>query len=262
MEGTSSIVFEGLLVSPQLGSFWTEHSARATLPSWAACLPSVPDAWIDALGRWAAGRSKTYIRTYQKRVRFIQTNVAKRIKESADPHNLLDERALFVEFTAHLGKLGVEETLVANWVGAFEVYRPNRSTACLQVADASSDAEESAEEIEDCGLDEVVSVGESDVEVAGVEAFSVKENLGIFVVSLRRQSKQRRCLHRIGSCYRVPGKDYLQYEVLTSEFPASSKFDVMCKDCKLHSGTKEASSSSSSSSGSSASSSGSPSQSS
>ena len=39
--------------------FWSEHSARACLPLWVACLAKFPKDWLDHLGRWSGGRSET-----------------------------------------------------------------------------------------------------------------------------------------------------------------------------------------------------------
>ena len=250
----SIALVEGMLVDPYLGSYWSEHSARATLPSWAACLSAVPDAWIDSLGRWAAGKSKTYIRTYQKRVKFIQANVAKRVRGSMDPHGLLNEEMLFVEMATYIGNLGADEDRVAQAVGGFDVFHLDHAKLSLGADEEGAGMEDIVEEdaVDTCNVDELLC--ESDAEVSEVaeeiaigNAFDVKKNLGVYVVSLGGKQRRRRCLHRVGSCYRVPGKDYLRFDVLSMEVPAVTEFDVMCKDCKLHSMVEVASSSASSS---------------
>ena len=42
--------------------FWSEHSERATLPSWCGCLPQFPASWLDVLGV-SGGRAPTCART-------------------------------------------------------------------------------------------------------------------------------------------------------------------------------------------------------
>ncbi len=51
---------------------------------------------------------------------------------------------------------------------------------------------------------------------------------------LRRSIRARsgfRVLHRVGSCYRRPGLDYLEYESHGGSLPAAHRFDAACKLC-------------------------------
>ena len=41
-------------------AFWTAHSDRATLPSWAASVATIPDAWLEDSGRWSSRSSHGY----------------------------------------------------------------------------------------------------------------------------------------------------------------------------------------------------------
>ena len=53
---------DGKLVPIYLAKFWTEHSPRAGLPSWAAALGMGKDI-IDRLGRWRAVAGAEYVGT-------------------------------------------------------------------------------------------------------------------------------------------------------------------------------------------------------
>ena len=88
--GAYSKLERSLFSFPSL-SFWAEHSGRATLPSWAACVTSLPSEWIDFLGRWGADKSAGYTRTHLHRVGIIQAQVAASLRHSDDPHELVDE---------------------------------------------------------------------------------------------------------------------------------------------------------------------------
>ena len=61
-------------------------------------------------------------------------------------------------------------------------------------------------------------------------AASAGPSLGSYVVSLHSRSRFRR-LHRVGDCWRRPGLDFLDYEVLGADMPDSSSYDAACKDC-------------------------------
>ena len=40
-----------------------------------------------------------------------------------------------------------------------------------------------------------------------------------------------RTFHRLGSCYALPGVDYLRHEYLGDTFPPVASFDAICKLC-------------------------------
>ena len=61
-------------------------------------------------------------------------------------------------------------------------------------------------------------------------AASAGPSLGSYVVSLHSRSRFRR-LHRVGDCWRRPGLDFLDYEVLGADLPDSASYDAACKDC-------------------------------
>ena len=95
--------------------------------------------------------------------------------------------------------------------------------------------------VEPCPVDRVASAdasSSSEPEDAAEESSSrlvagevVREEvLGKYVVCLRRNGSQR-ILHRVGSCYRLPGRDYSNFEVLGEEHPLPEKYKCMCGDC-------------------------------
>ena len=43
--------------------------------------------------------------------------------------------------------------------------------------------------------------------------------------------KGRRTLHKLGSCFMVPGIDYFRYSYVGPTQPASSRYDAICKSC-------------------------------
>ena len=51
-----------------------------------------------------------------------------------------------------------------------------------------------------------------------------------FVISITRAGKHRK-LHHMGSCHRIPGTDYHEYEVLGDRVPSEKEVDSICKNC-------------------------------
>ena len=51
-----------------------------------------------------------------------------------------------------------------------------------------------------------------------------------YVGSISAKTKVRR-LHFLGACHRVPGLDYLDFELLGSEVPDCSLYDAYCAQC-------------------------------
>ena len=108
---------ESPLLDASLVNFWTEHSARATLPSWCACFHQFPSSWLDLLGRWGTGRSATYIRTQQQRVKKMQDTVSSTVRvqlsgAALSEDSLFDSLAKWAQ-TAHVEKAQVDNTIVA-----------------------------------------------------------------------------------------------------------------------------------------------------
>ena len=65
-----------LMTLPHVVGFWHEHGGRATLPSIAACIPTILPEWLEELGNWSSKSSVAYVCTHLRKVAMIQTAVA------------------------------------------------------------------------------------------------------------------------------------------------------------------------------------------
>ena len=216
-----SIAVEGSrepLLVEDAARFWSEHSARSTLPSLATLCGSFPPEWLDLLGRWGARRSEVYVRTQLQRTVMIQNAVASRFRNNTFDPDLFGESDLLENLCRHLRSAGVSGDLIEAQVQRLSKFGRTVSAANLALADTSA-------ELEPLDMAPAAS-GNKDSRL--VEAEEVDVGLGIFVVSVRGQ---RRMLHFTGSCYRIPGKDYLKFEVFGDELPPSSFFSTRCKAC-------------------------------
>ena len=84
-----------MLISPEMGSFWTGHSARHTLPSWAAAA-GIGKEDRDYLGRWSYAKhgSQDYVLTSRQVVHRIQRAVCKFILEGLPQPGLVEEELM------------------------------------------------------------------------------------------------------------------------------------------------------------------------
>ena len=116
----------GPLLSAVAASYWTEHSQRATLVTWASMVGSFPTAWLDQLGRWGSDGSSGYDRSYRSRAQRIQERVAHEIRTAADPHDLLDEAEVFEALQAFLEARKVSSEEILPQMGRLHTISPHR----------------------------------------------------------------------------------------------------------------------------------------
>ena len=99
--------------------------------------------------------------------------------------------------------------------------------------DQAPEAETSSSDIDDDEAGGLGAVG------AAVDSGAPLKD-GTWVVSKKRNGNSL-TLHRVGSCWRIPGKHYARFEVLaTAEIdeanPDNPKFNNICQDCFKGSG--------------------------
>ena len=84
-----------MLIAPEMASFWTGHSARHTLPSWAAAA-GISKESRDYLGRWSYAKhgSQDYVLTSRQVVHRVQREVCKFILEGVPAPGLVEEELM------------------------------------------------------------------------------------------------------------------------------------------------------------------------
>lgn len=218
IDGVACTDKETKLLDVALMPFWTEHSARATLPSWVGCLAEFPVGWSDLLGRWGATRAEGYIRTHRQRVEKMQQAAAQKFKTAHDPHEALGEKDLFDQVASFLHHKGYTEADIKD-----QVTRLTVSPLCAMPVDVPEPSP--------------VSSGISDDEMAPVPSASglieqteLSSDIpeGTYVVSTAGSARR---LHQVGRCWRKPGVDYLSFMVLGSSPPDPSLYKTFCKFC-------------------------------
>ena len=231
-----------VLLTPGVEQFWSEHSERATLPSWVGCVESFPADWIDSLGRWSGGCSEGYVRTAKLRVRKMQHAVVERYRSSAEPGVDFGEDDIFVQLKAWMLSKGFSETVASDQVDRL-LTTPfsDRPPLPTEVAEESD-----AEELEE-GAETPVPLPLASSRLVIRDPEEQELELGSFLVSVQTKTRFRR-LHKLGECWRKPGVDYLEYEVLGLELPPAASYNAVCHQCFKKGEVNEAVTSSGSSS--------------
>ena len=213
--------------------FWTEHSSRATLPSWARAL-GVPKEVTDRLGYWAAGAesAETYIRTHRSLTGRVQSTAATFIREALSKNNkeeefpdifgekeVVDELKRFTEL-----KIGSAEKYVTRIKLPWAKVSPTR--ALLKYGWTIRDQQDEA--AEEKKARQATSQSSSEAEEADPTIKTPKT--AAWVITQPASKRQLGCLHVIGRCYRIPGLHYKKW-LEVSESVESTAFSSACKQC-------------------------------
>lgn len=103
---------EFLIVDDEVGSFWSEHSERVTMASWAGAL-KIPQEVIKRWGRWAPSVDEEYVKTTKKMVMEAQEQVAEKIKMYGLREDILGEEDVMRSLEQRLRERGVREEKIS-----------------------------------------------------------------------------------------------------------------------------------------------------
>jgi hypothetical protein len=199
------------LYPPEVALYWTEHSERNVLNSWAAVLGHSKDD-RDYIGRWVPEQSDDYMRTARAKVFAVQSQVSAAIRGAPDR---VDESRELERFREYLGKRleeGAAEQVYADINILDEQYGLRRDNTPTEVAEASETEE-----------------GEKERElIAVVEDEPLEETRARFVVCFGRKKGHAR-VHTIPGCWRRPGVDILHFEY-TDDLGGYEEL-TYCRDC-------------------------------
>mmetsp|Transcript_25222 Transcript_25222/g.40376 ORF Transcript_25222/g.40376 Transcript_25222/m.40376 type:complete len:674 (+) Transcript_25222:59-2080(+) len=197
--------------------FWTEHSDRATLPTWAAMI-GVSKEDADRLGRWQPSESEAYVRAARTVVLRVQDRVAVRIR-TAGKNDLTGEEELLEKLEEFLTRRGMPDEMIAEQLRRLRFHRTSEI-----LIGVSPPEEQICEDVE-----QVL------VEMEGAVPGTAEElplSHGALFVSLSRAGRPQ-TVHKVGSCWRRPGVDYKHYVALDEgelQSP-SSQFSKVCSEC-------------------------------
>ncbi|CAE8583543.1 unnamed protein product [Polarella glacialis] len=235
------------LLLPLAGAslFWTEHSERATINTWArAC--EVPEDVRKMMRRWQPSCEEGYLRNLRHLIESAQLKIASAIRIAiAGGGDILDEAQVLVDLEDHLemnwehteAELKDQVFRLTHFCSSFET---DFVSAGLEEAVADTflgiAASEEAEQQAFVDADIAGSVDGLLQEVSEDEGAGEKEvvpaggHLGKYFVSITGTARKRR-LHLGGECWRIPGRDYGEFERFEAVIPAQDKYHAICKQC-------------------------------
>ena len=227
-------------LTPAVARDWTPHSRRSFLPASTASL-GVQKSMRDFLGGWNAEGSDRYVRVANLRILNMHISVLS-VKTSGSDDPIAETESLreFVEF---LQSTPIADKQTSSLARAMETRLSFASAPLVHepetFADPSVDPYVEVEQ-------EMVPPSEPAKKKRGGHAQVRTAELGADPRSRRAElrssmrqghylcfsgKKGIRTLHRLGSCYALPGVDYLRYEYLGDAFPPVASFDAICKLC-------------------------------
>lgn len=263
-----------LITVPETSGFWSEHSERITVISWAAALEVDPDA-RKRWGRWKPTTDEEYAKTSQTMVMAAQKKVASQIRDGMTSPNLVEDAEILLELGRWLEERGIVEHQIDEQLKRLRL-RPGRrwrrgvdrlSDSDFELVEAmgevgaqdghvvddldsrppttpligEGDATEDEKSLGEVGASSPAAAAEEVLELARQlmdddgEEPSVSK--GTFVLSVVGRSK-RRTLHQIGACYRKPGVHYKEYLVIGDARPVLEKGERLCISPALGSAIK------------------------
>ena len=221
---------EFLIVDDEVGSYWSEHSERVTMASWAGAL-KIPQEVIKRWGRWAPSVDEEYVKTTKKLVMEAQEQVADKIKMHGLREDILGEEEVMRGLEQRLRERGVREEKISLQMRRLRFQQKSHRFEMAGALD--SGASEVRRDVEVPPTSPGDSVME-ELDLEGLDAEAPDEmveiGMGIYVMSLVGRSK-RRTLHQVGSCYRRPGLDYKDYVVIGDQRPELKAGERLCGSC-------------------------------
>lgn len=213
--------------------YWTEHSDRATLVTWSR-LAGVSKEDCDLLGRWSAQESTEYFRASKKVILRVQHMIAMNFRSSGTV-DVFGERLLLDGFSEFLKSRNVSRLDIREQCMRLESCRKDPKV----IDDANvllyRDHAALLLGIHNPVLPEVQIVPQSPEITSPVSVPEEPEpqvlSHGSYVLSLNSKGLSK-TLHRVGSCWRMPGLHYVRFEIIEDdEIPTLKSTVHICFDC-------------------------------
>ncbi len=222
----------GIELGSEFAMFLRPHSWRSFLTSMAGSM-SAPPELLRWLAAWRPKADEAYVRTSRERTVVLQATVARLIRLHIGGQDVAGEHGLLDKLWQHMTDRGCTSEEVERVVGALRAFPGEIVTTPLwaAIAEPPSGGSSSAAAVPqespsrkrggDVRYDQEVSSEEHLPEAAPIKGY---------VISVSRV-KGRRCLHRVGQCYRKPGVHYATFEAYGANLPPPTSYGDYCRDC-------------------------------
>ena len=226
------------LLQPESSSYWSEHSERIAMISWAAAVgvsKEVRRRW----GRWEPSVDEDYVTTTRKMIHGAQREVARKIRGQSD---VVDDRAVVNNFTIWLQDVHHKTATQAN-----------REGQCIGPPNWGLPPRPFGEGVDQINLEESQEVRSSPAapspdpgfypDDSPTEVFEEEDHadlpegepaypVGTYVLAIVGRGK-RRTLHVSGGCHRQPGVHFKEFVIVGMERPEldPKQGEVLCSTC-------------------------------
>ena len=237
------------MIDPLVTAFWTEHTERVTMITWAASLgvdKEVRQRW----GRWRPTVDEDYAKSTGVMVRDAQKFIAESIRSHHGFQDVLNDLEVLMDLKDWMVEKDLHPSAIEDQLTALHPVRTMTAKAQVRADGFLEKIIWKSDPLREVGyqgpmkeprpieVDEEVptptslildEVPKKQVEKeAGGEAEEYPN--GTFVMSVVGRSK-RRTLHQVGACYRRPGRDYKSFLVVGNFRPTLEAGEKACATC-------------------------------
>ncbi len=222
---------DGNLLGTDLAPYWRPHSWRSFVPSMATALGAPADdiRWLSA---WRAQSAEAYVRTSRTKTLQIQNHVAQLLRLHAGGADPVGERYALEQVSKHLSERGGSAEDIHRVVKSLAVFPGEAVVTPLWSSLAAPEASGVPQTANTARNGPTQKGGSSADDVAtgnSTESDQDRAPLSGYLIVTSR--KGRRCLHKVGLCYRRAGVHFRRYEAAGAERPSTERYDDYCRDC-------------------------------
>ena len=243
----SFVPSDQLILLPGAQVLWSEHSERGDLPTWTTHLGY--GKWErDCLGRWRPEGSDQYLRQMEIAVRRVQRAVAAAARQGLGRKDTLGEADALDDVVRRLRARDYPEDDISQLRARLgsALLPPSYPSEVHDITEEDGGATPAAQAASPTEVgggplpEEPPALAEDLFEFAAAELevstppgsprvpAEVIDYTGHYVVSVSARTRFRR-LHCVGQCWRRPGQDYKEFELV--EDLSADRYDAICKDC-------------------------------
>ena len=196
------------------------------------------------MGRWSPTIDQGYERTWRSNTIRAQAKVADFVRRSIGKQDPFDEALIMGAIADRMEQIGFPGGVIAIQMEKLAVFGKGRPRKLLRLGEPDQVWEEGPVERDWnlVGQEAEEEAEERDGQEKSHEGLSSDEDKdvhqeadelvprGSFVISIWGRGN-RKTLHRVGECHRVPGVHYKNYEVVGNDPPASDTFHQSCRVC-------------------------------
>ena len=212
-------------VGAAISKHYSEHSGRAWLPSAAQAL-GAEESQLEVLGGWQSKASRAYMRSVGEKMRLIQAEVARHIRDNIGTRDVVGEDRLLRELERHLAAQGHDAERIKGLLEPLAIFKepPDDARRWTVGECMPGTPRDAASTIADSSMTtEAPATSEE-------RGRRLPSEISGYVASISRKHGFRR-LRCLGKCHRVPGVDYANFEELGDAMLGPSKYDDVCGQC-------------------------------